>query len=171
MRLLLMRHALAAVSGPWSDADRPLTAEGEIQAEESAQGLGCLDLGIERIQCSPARRCRHTAEIVAAGLGVAPDRVEITESLAIGTSLPRVVQQLHGSADRTLLWVGHQPVLEQLASLLLLGEGVLPLHLLPAACLGLHCRFRNGEPRASLLWFLRNDELALLRPPGSPRAG
>jgi phosphohistidine phosphatase len=163
-----MRHALAALSGPWADADRPLTAEGEQQAREAARGLACLQLGVQRIQSSPAERCHHTAQIVAETLALPADQVDVSEALSIGTTLPRVVQELRHRTEDTVLWVGHQPVLEQLTSLLLLGEGVLPLQLLPAACLGIHCRFRDGEPHASLLWFLRSDELALMRPPDAP---
>jgi phosphohistidine phosphatase len=171
MRLFLMRHALAALSGPWSDADRPLTPDGERQAVESAQGLACLQLGVQHIQCSPAERCRRTAEIVAEELGLSADQVTVSDALSIGTSLPRTLHELRGRKEANLLWVGHQPVLERLTSRLLLGEAVLPFQLLPAACLGMHCRFRNEEVRASLLWFLRSDELSLLRPAGAARNG
>jgi len=164
VRLILMRHAMAAIRGPWSDADRPLTADGEEQAQQSANGLACLDVNVEKILCSPAVRCRSTAEIVAKTLGVSPANQTIVDALSLGTSLAQVVDLLQLSGKRgTVLWVGHQPVLERLTSTLLLGEAELPLQLTPAACIGLHCNLRQPQASAVLLWFLRSHELGMLR--------
>jgi len=171
VRLTLMRHAMAAVHGPWSDVDRPLTPDGEEQAHQAARGLRCLELDLQKIQCSPANRCRTTARIVAETLGFRPQDVEVVESLSLSTSLSQLIENLAAQeAKSSLLWVGHQPVLERFASILLLGDAPLPLQLLPASCLGLYCSFRDAQPHASLLWMMRSHELGLLRCPESDGA-
>ena len=164
MLLILMRHAMAAIRGPWSDADRPLTADGEVQARQSANGLACMDLQVAKIFCSPAVRCRSTADVVAARLGIAAANFQVTGALSLGTSLANVGDLLQMGGKRgTILWVGHQPVLERFASTLLLGDGDLPLQLTPAAGLGLHVDLRQDPPVAVLLWFMRSHELGMLR--------
>lgn len=57
-----------------NDGNSPLTALGVKQAKETAQALH--GLGIEAIACSPLRRARQTAEIIANELGF--HRVHIT---------------------------------------------------------------------------------------------
>ena len=164
VRLILMRHAMAAMRGPWADADRPLTSDGEEQAQQSATGLACLDLQVSNILCSPATRCRSTADIVASTLGIASGNFRATDALSLGTTLANVVDLLQmGDTGATVLWVGHQPVLERFAATLLFSEGEFPMHLTPAACLGLHCNLRDPPPAAVLLWFMRSHELGMLR--------
>jgi phosphohistidine phosphatase SixA len=155
---------MAAVQGPWSDADRPLTAEGEEQAHAAARGLACLELDLQVIQCSPALRCRHTAQIVAQTLGFPEQAIEVVEALSLTTSMATLQGSLpQAESPKSVLWVGHQPVLERFAARLLWAGAALPLQIHPAACMGLHCRFRDATPHATLLWFMRSHELGLLR--------
>ncbi len=164
VRLILMRHAMAAVHGSWSDTDRPLTAGGEEQAQQSANGLACLDLKVAKILSSPATRCRSTADIVANTLRVPAADLQIVDGLSLGTSLSNAVELLQlGGKQGTVLLVGHQPVLERLASTLLLGDVELPLQMTPASCIVLHCNLRQVQPAAVLLWFMRSYELGMLR--------
>lgn len=155
---------MAAVHGPWSDADRPLTPEGAEQAHAAARGLRCLELDLHTIQCSPATRCRQTAHLVAETLGLRAQDVEVVEALSLTTSAAQLLDALsRQEAKASVLWVGHQPVLERFVSFLLLGEVALPLQMLPASCLGLHCTFRDAQAVASLLWMMRSHELGMLR--------
>ncbi|MDQ3886114.1 MAG: bifunctional RNase H/acid phosphatase [Actinomycetota bacterium] len=71
-RLLLLRHgqtelsAQRRYSGRGSDPE--LTVLGEQQARAAAARLGAMD-DVRAVVCSPLRRARHTAEVVAAALG------------------------------------------------------------------------------------------------------
>ena len=70
IRLYLLRHAenRANLTKEFSSrkVDYPLTAKGELQAQQTAQYF--LDKEIEAIYASPLKRARQTAEIIAAPL-------------------------------------------------------------------------------------------------------
>ena len=110
MRLMLMRHGIAVDAGPdtgFRDEARALTDEGRVRIEQAAQGLRALGIEAALVLCSPLVRCRQTAEIVAAALGLDP--VE-DPRLRPGMELEDLADALmrHPGADPVLV-CGHNP--------------------------------------------------------------
>jgi probable phosphoglycerate mutase len=72
MRLLLLRHGQTALSAQrrysGCGGDPELTVLGERQASAAAARLSTID-AVRAVVCSPLRRARHTAEVVAEALG------------------------------------------------------------------------------------------------------
>lgn len=121
--LILLRHAKSDWSASVPDFDRPLAERGRAQAPRAGRWLannaGPIDLAI----VSPAQRARETWDLVSAQLAPAPpahfdDRVYA----ASADELLEVLRDVPDDVRRVVL-VGHNPGLEQLASLLA-GEDV-----------------------------------------------
>lgn len=117
----LLRHAKAAAEGP-DDHSRVLTARGRRQALAVGSYLA-QSLETERaprlVLSSSARRAVETAELVVAELG---SGVEILTERALYGADPddvvEIVRTLGGDAPSVLV-VGHNPTVHELALLLL----------------------------------------------------
>ncbi len=111
MELILWRHAEAKDGTP--DLERELTAKGHKHAEKMAAFLRARLPEHTRILVSPAKRAQQTA--------LALTKHYITDA-ALGTSAsPQTVLDAIGwpDAEGTVLVVGHQPTLGQIAARLL----------------------------------------------------
>ncbi|MCX4776059.1 SixA phosphatase family protein [Streptomyces sp. NBC_01264] len=113
-RLVLLRHAKSA----WPDVadhERPLGPRGLRDAPEAGRWLrdaGCLP-GL--VICSTARRTRETWALAAGQLGIeVPVRFDERVYAAEPEDLLEVVSEVPAEV-RTLLLVGHNPGLEDLA--------------------------------------------------------
>jgi phosphohistidine phosphatase len=106
--LLLLRHASAEPVVPGRlDADRPLSAQGQAEAEGVGAFLREQGLGVDVALCSPAVRTRQTLERL--GLD-AP--VELVPLLYRAGS--QQVLELVAAADvTTVLVVGHAPAVPE----------------------------------------------------------
>jgi phosphohistidine phosphatase len=125
MRLLLLRHGVAQDAGPdtaWRDEPRALTPDGRARMERAARGMAALGVAPDAIVCSPLVRCRQTAEIVGAALGVA---VREDGRLRPGADLDDVADLLleHPDAEAVLL-CGHNPDMPHLVDALTGGGRV-----------------------------------------------
>ncbi|MEY9851414.1 phosphohistidine phosphatase [Leifsonia sp. EB41] len=124
--LILLRHAKSDWSGALPDVDRPLAERGHAQAPLAGRWLashaGVIDLAV----VSPARRARETWELVSAELAPPPPvRFDERVYAASADQLLAIVRE--APADiRTLILVGHNPGMEQLASLLARRDVILP---------------------------------------------
>jgi phosphohistidine phosphatase len=115
--LALFRHAKSA----WPDVadhDRPLARRGIRDAPVMGRWLreaGCVP---DRVLCSTARRARETWQLAQAGLAAAPpvtfDRRVYEGSASDLLALIREAPP----ATRTLLLIGHDPALPELALML-----------------------------------------------------
>jgi phosphohistidine phosphatase len=117
--LILLRHGKSDWSGGEPDERRPLAARGRRQAAEAgrwlAAGIGGLDLAV----VSPAERARATWELASAELAVpVQTRSEERAYGASGDTLLDLVRHLPQDAD-TVVLVGHNPGLEDLATTLI----------------------------------------------------
>ena len=112
MNLYLVRHGLANwPPGAWqgSDAERPLTPEGERIIREEGAALARLGLQPDLILHSPLVRARQTAELVAQALGLA-DRAQAHDLLSPGFDHKALKKLLREHAEReSLMLVGHAP--------------------------------------------------------------
>jgi phosphohistidine phosphatase SixA len=119
--LILLRHAHAEPPAPGqSDLDRPLSAEGNAEAEAAGRWLGEHRLVPDLVLCSPARRTRETLESVLGQVGYVDQRLEDDIYEASPGTLAALVDR-HQSVER-LLVVGHNPGLERLVALMHRGQ-------------------------------------------------
>jgi phosphohistidine phosphatase len=120
--LVLFRHAKSA----WPDVadhDRPLARRGIRTAPVMGRWLREAGLLPGQVLCSTARRARETWQFAQAGLAATPPvtfDARIYESTATG--LLAVIRDVP-PATGTLLLIGHNPALEDLALLLATDPG------------------------------------------------
>jgi|CZKW01.1.fsa_nt_gi phosphohistidine phosphatase len=113
-RLLLLRHAKSA----WPDVadhERPLAARGRRDAPAAGRWLresGCVP---DHVVCSTAQRARQTWQLAVAELGASP-RVRFDERVygATAGQLLDLAREAPLKAQ-TLLFVGHDPAMRELA--------------------------------------------------------
>ncbi len=107
MKLYFVRHTSAADNAP-SDAQRPLTRQGEEEARIVGAALAGLNVRPERIFSSPLLRARQTAAIIGLELKFA-GTTEAIEELNNGESTPSLLRVLPAVSEVVL--VGHMPSL------------------------------------------------------------
>ena len=113
--LHLLRHAKSDRSDPAvADHDRPLNRRGKRARTIVAEHVAGWK--VDLVVCSTARRARQTAKPVVAVLGC---RVQYEEALyaAVAERLLEVVRAL-SDRDESVMLVGHNPAIEQLAAML-----------------------------------------------------
>jgi phosphohistidine phosphatase len=112
--LILMRHAKSA----WPDVpdhDRPLAQRGQRDAPLMGRWLRAAGHLPDQVMCSTARRARETWQLTEAGLGVSPPVV--FDDGVFQVSAAHLLDLIrHVSPEvRTLLVIGHDPSLPELA--------------------------------------------------------
>ncbi|WNV76541.1 histidine phosphatase family protein [Geodermatophilus sp. DSM 44513] len=124
-RLLLVRHAEAA-GGP-VDAERTLTPRGERHAAAIGSWLAGAGLVPDRVVLSPARRTVQTWERARAALERAAGPV--VDARVYGATVEDLLGVVRETAEdvATLVVVGHNPSVGELAGLLDDGRGDLAL--------------------------------------------
>ncbi|GAB3909903.1 histidine phosphatase family protein [Kibdelosporangium lantanae] len=127
--LLLLRHATAANHPEGADEQRPLTRHG--LAEASAVGREIATWKPEYVLCSPALRTQQTWRRVSVELAAQP---EVSYEPGIYAAAPDALRELVWLVDdkvRTVLLIGHNPAVHELAWQLL-GDSA-PRHFPPAS--------------------------------------
>src|SRR5690349_1713094 len=120
--LVLFRHAKSA----WPDVadhDRPLARRGIRAAPAMGRWLREAGLLPGQVLCSTARRARETWQFAQAGLAATPPvtfDARIYEAAA--ADLLAVIREVP-PATGTLLLIGHNPAIEDLARLLVTANG------------------------------------------------
>ncbi|CAM3619034.1 histidine phosphatase family protein [Kibdelosporangium persicum] len=115
--LLILRHASAANEPGMADAKRPLTPIGRQEAAYAGRQLAPFQP--EHVLCSPALRTRQTWQQVSTELATQPG-VDFESSIYEASA--RTLRELIWQTDedvRTLLLIGHNPGLHELAWTLL----------------------------------------------------
>lgn len=119
-RLLLLRHAKSSWDDPaLADFDRPLASRGRKAAECMGRELAARNWLPQLALVSPAARTRETWELVALPGSVATDFPNTLYDAAAEDVLSEI--QRTPKAVKTLLVLGHNPGLEDLA-ILIAGE-------------------------------------------------
>lgn len=114
MNLILWRHADAEDGAP--DAARRLTPKGVKQAEKMGKWLRARLPAQAVVLTSPARRAVETAQAL---------KLDYRTDAALGTSAaPEALIAVTGWPDaaETMVLVGHQPTLGEVAALLMSGR-------------------------------------------------
>jgi phosphohistidine phosphatase len=118
-RLMLLRHSAAERANPGeSDQARQLSPEGRADAATIGAYLGSHAFRPDRVLVSPSTRTRETWRQVAAALRTAPEAI-FDERIydATAQNLFNVIAEAAGDA-RSVLMLGHNPGLHELAILL-----------------------------------------------------
>ncbi|CAN5352603.1 phosphohistidine phosphatase SixA [soil metagenome] len=154
MDLYLVRHAIAEPrdSARWpDDSERPLTAAGIERFRAAARGLRRLGVEVDAVLASPYVRARHTAELLTKEAAW-PSPEECRE-LEPSTHRNEGLDALRDRQESALALVGHQPLLSELASLLLAGDGrLLRLELKKGAAMCLRFDGSAEAGAAALRW-------------------
>lgn len=150
MNLILWRHAEAVDGTP--DHDRKLTAKGVKQAEKIAAFLHQHLPDNSRILVSPATRTQQTAAALTEHFTTSP-------AVAPGASAQAVLRAAQWpDVDGTVLVVGHQPTLGEVAAQLL-GCSDYSLSIKKGALWWFNCREREDSARATLRLVITPDFL------------
>ena len=155
--LVLFRHAKSAWPGV-PDHDRPLARRGIRAAPVMGRWLREAGFLPGQVLCSTARRARETWQFAQAGLAASPPvtfDVRIYEAAA--TDLLVLIRQA-SPATGTLLLIGHNPAIEDLALLLAAPPDAAALPEAGGAGPGDVDRMRSKFPTAAI---------AVLESPGS----
>jgi phosphohistidine phosphatase len=114
-RLHLLRHAKSSRDEAAEDRERPLSGRGREAARLVGETLPTALGGVDLVLCSSARRTEETAELVLAGFAK-PPRILFEDELylAARAALLRRLLRLD-EADETVLVIGHNPGLHELA--------------------------------------------------------
>jgi len=115
--LVLLRHAKSA----WPDVpdhQRPLAGRGRRDAPVMGRWLRGAGHVPDQVLCSTARRARQTWQLAQDGLGATPP-VSFDDDLYLGSAV-HLLDLIRGAppAARTLLIVGHDPAVPELALML-----------------------------------------------------
>jgi phosphohistidine phosphatase len=124
--LILLRHAKSDWSGGEADVERPLARRGRRQAPEAGRWLATNVESIDLAVVSPAKRARSTWELASAELAVAPPtRIDDRVYAASDDELLAVLRELPNDVA-TVVLVGHNPGVEELAARLTGGWAPMP---------------------------------------------
>ncbi len=114
--LILLRHAKSDWSGDEADIARPLARRGRRQAPDVGRWLATNIDSIDLAVVSPANRARSTWDLVSAELAVLPPtRIDDRVYAASDDELLAVLRELPHDVE-TVVLVGHNPGIEDLAS-------------------------------------------------------
>lgn len=120
----ILRHAKAErVSASGQDFDRALTERGERDARAIGKALGKINGTIDHVFCSPAERARQTAELVAEKCPIR-DPIDFVPNLYLAEppTLLRHLVEAKDDATDSLMFVGHNPGLEEFVAQLSTGS-------------------------------------------------
>ena len=166
MRVLLVRHAIAAERGafPGDDRARPLTPEGRRRFRRGARGiLGSRSgAGVDRDES--LRRARQTAELLHEAHPSHPEIVDL-EALAPGSGAAPMLRFLAERRElAAIALVGHEPGLTRLEALMVTGraQSIATMRKGGAALVDFQTSVRAGRGR--LLWHLTAGQARDLAP-------
>lgn len=150
-QLHLLRHAKSSWDEDADDHTRPLNRRGREAARAIGESLPKVVNGFDLVLCSSALRTRETAELALAGFKPAPKILfEDALYLASQTALMQRLLELDERCE-TVLVIGHNPGLHELAMMLAtpdsVGFSTLVNGKFPT---GVRCRFVVGTEWAEI---------------------
>jgi phosphohistidine phosphatase len=151
MRLVLLRHAAAEAARPGlPDIDRALTPRGRDEALDAARCIAAARLRIDCLLVSPALRARQTATLVAGELDIS-EPVHVESALYPGKP-DELLQSLRLCAPGvgTVLMIGHNPGLSELAQRLHRGQPPIELRTAGLCCIEFDRQARGAQLRPEL---------------------
>jgi phosphohistidine phosphatase len=167
MELYFLRHGIAVEMGRRGfsdDSARPLTARGRRQLRRNSAAIKRLGGKFDLILSSPLVRARQTAEIIARELKL-KKRLKFSNALAPGGAARLLLRQLgrEKPVPRKILFVGHEPDLGGLISLLATGGRELQLDFKKGGLCKLEAEKLRAGKCATLAWLLTPRQMKLAR--------
>lgn len=163
MELFILRHAVAEdrTEHPMvKDSERPLTSKGEKKLKGVIKGMKVLGLSFDVIISSPYVRAKRTAEIVAEEFQLMK-RLEFSEQL-MPDGNPKLLLdyfKARHAKGKQALFVGHEPYLSRLISLLVSGDTSTGIDLKKAGLCKLSIEDLDYGRCARLEWLLTPRQL------------
>jgi phosphohistidine phosphatase len=157
MRLYIVRHAIASPHGTpgVKDDDRALTKEGIQKMREIAAGLRASGCVPEALLSSPLLRARQTAELLLEiyGKGI---EFKTTPSLAPSGNREDLYREiaLYGKKLNSLMIVGHQPSLGEIAGEIAWGSPDHYVELKKGGTCAIDLESVRGTPKGKLVALL-----------------
>ncbi|MDH5640045.1 MAG: histidine phosphatase family protein [Nitrospira sp.] len=159
-----MRHGIAVEPEEWtgSDEDRPLTKKGKRRTGQVVAGLAVLGYKPTRLFSSPFVRAYDTAKLLRAV--VCPTlKIETRNELAVGASPEQVLSFLSSvQTEPLVICVGHEPLLSEVAGILLCGQSTPDLSFKKAGAALIHLPDSLKPGRGILRWWLQPRQLRAL---------
>ncbi|MER5727262.1 histidine phosphatase family protein [Streptomyces sp. NPDC002138] len=121
-RLLIVRHAKAVPKGETEDFDRALSDCGRADAPETGRWLADSGYTAELALCSPSRRPRQTWQLIQGALAAPPPALYDDRLYDAAPTTLVGVLAAHGGTLGSVLLVGHNTGLHELA-VALCGHG------------------------------------------------
>lgn len=116
MQLFIVRHGIAVDREDPKcppDPERYLTEEGMEKTEQVAKGVAALGISADLMLTSPYVRAEQTAEIFAAALGYAKQRIRRTDLLLPGAEPSLLFRELTKEKQASAVFLfGHAPHLD-----------------------------------------------------------
>jgi len=120
MQVYLLRHGIAEdKSAKGGDAARELTEEGRAELKQVLKAAAKAGVKPTLILTSPYARARGTAALAKKILGTKADVIETNTLVPEGQPQMVWAEMSDHRAERSLMLVGHNPLLEQLLAHLL----------------------------------------------------
>jgi phosphohistidine phosphatase len=161
---LLFRHGIAVDSEKWdgSEENRPLTEKGKKRARQAAAGLAVLGFKPTRLFSSTFVRAYDTARLLR--VAVCPTlKIETRDELVVGASPDQILSFLRSiPTDSVVVCVGHEPLLGEVAGLLLCGKSISGLSLKKSGAALIHLPDGPKPGQGMLRWWLQPMQLRAL---------
>lgn len=124
--LILLRHAKSDWSGHEGDHDRPLAKRGRRQAPEAGRWLAANVDSIDLAVVSTANRARSTWDLASDELDEPPKTRFDDDAYAVSADDLLDMVRSFDEALNTVVLVGHNPGIEELAEILTAGRVPMP---------------------------------------------
>ena len=120
MKLYLLRHAIAELRGPnITDRNRRLTNQGLEELRAVVKALAKLKVAPDEVLSSPYRRAWDTAVVADRELRPGRKPTELAALMPSGNVTRLWMELKKHHAAKSLMMVGHEPLLSEFAALLL----------------------------------------------------
>ena len=156
MKLYLIQHGLALPKE--QDPDEGLSVEGKYAISNTGKVLKKLGVSFDHILCSPKKRSRETAEILAGEMGFSKKIVE-SEKIKALTPTQETAEYMHTFMSKeSVLIAGHLPSLSKLVAYFLCKTEDMDVAFRNGGCLSLEIEGAAGKSK--LLWMLSPELIA-----------
>lgn len=164
MDCLFFRHGIAIEPEKWdgSEENRPLTEKGKKRVRQAVAGLTILGYKPTHLFSSMFVRAYDTARLLRTV--VCPTlKIETRDELAVGASPNQVVAFLRSlPAEASVACVGHEPLLGEVAGILLCGKAIPGLSFKKAGAALIHLPDGPKPGQGVLRWWLQPVQLRAL---------
>ena len=164
MDCLFLRHGIAIESEKWdgTEENRPLTEKGKKRVRQAAAGLAVLGYKPTHLFSSTYVRAYDTARLLRT-VACPTLKVETRDELGVEASPEQFLSFLRSlPADASVVCVGHEPLLNQVAGLLLCGKSIHSLSLKKAGAALIHLPEGPNLGQGVLEWWLQPMQLRAL---------